>query len=178
VTWLTEDITYVLVIGALVLAALAVVFMKTGRASVLVGIAGVALLMVACALVEHFVVTQREQVDATLEEVRQAFVAGDQAAVMRHIAPGAAGLRRRATWVLDTVDVVEAKITDGPRIEINELTSPPSAVAELIAVARGRLKVGSTPRDQYAARFTVTLSYEDERWRIENVEEDMPFGRQ
>ena len=175
-SWLTEDPTLVLVIGALALSALIVALLKTGRAVLVLAILGVVLVVGACVLLEFLVVTERERVEATVYGVAAAMQDNDTNRVLSYISTRAGNVREQAQWVLRMFEVEEAKITDGPFIVINELTSPPSATVELMAVARGKLRTGSLGHKQFPSRFVVTLGLENDQWRIEHVEQQQPFG--
>jgi hypothetical protein len=123
------------------------------------------------------IVTEREEVEQTIEQVRRAFLANDANKVLAHISTESDQVRRRVVWALRTTELLEARITDGPHIEVNNFTTPPSATAELIAVAKGRLRSGTSIYDQYAARFLLRLTKRSGRWLIEDMDEEPPLGR-
>ncbi|NIP84511.1 MAG: hypothetical protein GTO03_02715, partial [Planctomycetales bacterium] len=115
-SWFTEDPTLLLVIGGLLIAALVVACAKTGRVVMIVWAVPVAAVVGGGVLIEHLVVTPREEVEGTIESARQAFVANDQEAVLRYISPSPAAdpIRRRIRWALQMAEIREARITDGP----------------------------------------------------------------
>jgi len=176
-SWLTEDPTLLLVIGALVIAALAVALVKTGRVVMIAWMLAVAAVVGVGVLTERLIVTEREEVGQTIEQVRRAFLANDANEVLAHVSTESNQVRRQVDWALRAAELLEVRITDGPHIEVNNFTTPPSATAELIAVAKVRLHSGTSIYDQYAARFFLRLTKRSDRWLIEEVEKELPLGR-
>ncbi|NIL97357.1 MAG: hypothetical protein GTO53_13600 [Planctomycetales bacterium] len=176
-SWFTEDPTLLLVIGTLVIASLAVALAKTGRVVMIAWALAVALIMAAGLVAERLIVTEREEVEQTIEQVRRAFLDNDADKVLTHISPNSEPLKRWAVRTLQTAHVLEARITDGPHIEVNNFTVPPSATAELIAVAKGRAHGGNNIYDQYTARFFLRLIKQGDRWLVEQANPEPPLGR-
>ncbi|HUS38107.1 MAG: hypothetical protein WBF93_02310 [Pirellulales bacterium] len=174
-SWLTEDPTLLLVIGGLVLAMLAVAFVKTGRVVVLLWALLVAAMVGVGALIEQVIVTPREEVEQTIEAVRLAFLANSEADVLAHISSDAGGLQQQVGWAFRTIEVTEAKITDGPKIDVNPYNPPPSATAELIGSVKGRVRNDSVEH-RIINKFIVRFSKRGDRWLIDEVKHELPFG--
>ena len=67
--------------------------------------------------------------------------------------------------VLDRVDVKEAHISS-LEINVNRLTSPPSAEAKFLAVGQGKDRKGEWPYKSFARHVTLTLRLEGGRWLV------------
>ncbi|MCE9546009.1 MAG: hypothetical protein K8T25_10880 [Planctomycetia bacterium] len=171
ISWFTENPTPILCIGGLVLLILAGATYVTGRGVMLAFMIPVVLVMGSSVLIDFLVVTEREQVIATIHDGAKAFEANDIGRVERCLSATApAMLRVQATEILHLVDVQQVKITSGPEIKINRLTSPPTAVAEMIVVAQGKLRVGETIYSKIPRRIVVRLRWEGDRWLVYEAE--------
>ena len=73
---------------------LVIALLSTGRALLLAAIAGVAVLGGVLLVAERMIVTETEQVEATLDELSAALVSNDLPAVLRFIAPAATEVAR------------------------------------------------------------------------------------
>jgi hypothetical protein len=171
---LLESAMPVLFGGVVVEAILAVVFFNDRRVIWLLPMIGVALLILLGIVVERVVVTPREEVEATIDEVADSLAANDIQRALGHISPTATQTRSRAEWGLDRFEVSKTKIT-GLTININELTSPPTATAEFkgfITIARD--KKGEIPSRTYVVAFTAEFERHGDRWLIAEHTEDTP----
>lgn len=174
-TWLTEDVTTLLVVLGIVELALALALYQSGRGVILIAMAGVLLLAGAAFATERLVVTERERVESALMGVVEAVQDNDLDAVLSYIGPQALEVRTLAQANLKLVKIQEAKITDAPQILINELTNPPTATASFMGRVQGQLKMGSQYGDTYIARFEVTMRRYDGQWKIVAVETESPL---
>src|SRR4051794_28177196 len=109
---LVEDPNWILASGIVLEAILAVVLVRTGRAAVVVAMIGVFALVLLGVAVERAIVTEREEVEQTLDSVADALLAGDVPGVVAHIDPQAASLRAEASSQLPQVKVNEVRIRD------------------------------------------------------------------
>jgi hypothetical protein len=87
--WLFEDPWLIGGLGAAAEALLAVALWRTRRGAVLAAMGAVPLLTGAALLVERWVVTDREAVEATLRTAADAVRAGDERRVLQFLAPEA-----------------------------------------------------------------------------------------
>jgi hypothetical protein len=161
--WLVEDPLMILIVGAAVEAVLLIALVNTGRGELLYAMIAVGVVVAALLMVERLVVTDRERVQQTLHSAAKALETNDVEAVIAHIAPDAAPMRHQVRAILPLVEVREARIS-GLKITFNELTIPPTATAEFVGRVNARWLHGTAPRDQYLARFTVTLEPVGDRW--------------
>lgn len=176
-TWLTEDVTTLLVIIGLLELALAAALYQSGRGPILWAMGGLLLLAGAAFLIERVVVTERERVESALFGAVAAVENNDLDAVLGYIGSQALEVRTMAQSRMKLVEIEEAKITDRPKIIINELTSPPTATASFTGRIRGQLKMGTQYGDTFIARFDVTLREYEGEWKIVSVETDSPMPR-
>lgn len=168
---------YVILIGGLLLVALFVVLLvQSGRGEFLyaaLGVAGLCLLLLA---VEWFVVTEREEVEQTLDSLAAALETNQVPQVLEFLAPDAPRIRSDAEQRLPAVEVQDANIGSDLTIVINELTSPPSAQATFTGRIHVKDKTGTFPYENFVRRFTVQLRKENGRWLLYDYEENTPKG--
>src|SRR4051812_44542548 len=123
-----EDPTWILAAGIAIEAILAVILARTGRVAVIALMVGAFVLMLAGLGIERAIVTEREEVEQTLDEIADALLAGDVAGVVRFLAPEASNLRAEAASQLPQVKVNEAKIRD-LKVSFNHHANPETATA-------------------------------------------------
>jgi hypothetical protein len=158
-TTLLENPWPVIVLGILVEAVLGVVLLRTGRGVWLWPMVGVLLLAVAGVGLEWLVVTDAEEVEATL----LAESAGESQALLR--------------WAINRVDFTDVKITH-LEVDVNYYGSPPRAEARLNAFVRFRDRTGQIPYENRPVAFTIELCRQSDRWLITGHQwHDDPRGR-
>ncbi|NLE37908.1 MAG: hypothetical protein GX621_07775 [Pirellulaceae bacterium] len=110
--------------------------------------------------------TPREQVEAELDALAAAIAANDADAVRGHLSPAAdRRTRDRAEWALANFTFSEAKVSR-LEIEVNELTSPPSAKARFTGRIRASDRSGLISDAPGVRDFTVDFRREGDRWLI------------
>ncbi|MCR4412698.1 MAG: nuclear transport factor 2 family protein [Thermoguttaceae bacterium] len=168
-TTLVETPVPVLVLGILAAAAFGWLYMTMRRPGYLLGLGAVLLVVVVGVLVEWLVVTDREQVEATLDAAVAALEANDIDRVESLLSEG--GLRRlrpRIRAYSGMVEFDEVRIRN-VEVYINDLTAPPSAEVTLDGTAHFRHRFEGFPYNVYSARFRVELVKEPRGWRVEDV---------
>lgn len=169
-TWFTEDCTPLLAGAAIGEALLAVALYRTGRAALALPMVLLALLAAGLWLAERSLVTEREQVEATLYGVEAAIGANDAPGVLQFIDPQAAAMRAAAEQALGLAEVLSCQITD-VQIHVNELTSPPTARAEIIGTFTVKLRrAEAIPYDRVVRRFAIDLRKSGEQWLMQRYE--------
>ena len=165
---LLESPLPVIVLGIVVEAILGVVYLNNRRASLIAAMVGVLVVVAAGVLVERWVMTDREQIEATLEGAAEALGANDLDQVLLFIDPEAdktIGIAR-ANMLLVTIH--SAKV-NGLEIEINRFTSPPMAQTRFVGLVDFE---GSPGVNQFVSRgrlvlkFEVEMVFKDGRWLI------------
>lgn len=165
----------ILFLGLLVEGLLGVALVHTRRGRLLIPMVLMALLTLGGIVVERLVVTERERVEMTLDGAVAALNRNDLAGVLKYLIPEAQQTRERAQWAMERVEFTSVSI-HGVDIQINRLTSPPTAEARFQGVAYYRDRQGQFPYEHYAAKFIVQLRQEGDQWRITDHVEHDPQG--
>ena len=130
---LFEDPLPAIFVGVIVESILIALFFATQKRLWIIPIAGVLLLLFALVLVERLVITEREEVENTIDEIAAAILANDVEAVLSHLSDSNRKSRARARWAMDRVEVHGVKLS-GLEITVNSLTSPPSAKRSMFGI--------------------------------------------
>lgn len=175
-TTLVEDPTPIIFFGVLVEAVLAVVLFRTGRGVLLWAIIGVLVLVLAGVWLEWLVVTEVERVEAVIEGARAALAANDEKGVMKHIHRSAREIRNLVSSGFRQVHFTDAKITN-LKIKINNMTSPPTATADVTGIAWFEALRSDIPRNKHLLSAAVELRLFPEGWLITDYKlKDDPLG--
>jgi hypothetical protein len=170
VTTLIESPVPVLLAGIVAAAILAILFFNSGRGRYLLFIGGVVLLTIAGLAIEHFVVTEREEVESSLYGLADAMEANNKNAAVGFISPSAAAIKTQADLAFARFEVLQASISN-LEITINDLTSPPSAEARFNSLIRVRDRKGEMPYGGEPFYFIVKFRKESDRWLITDHKE-------
>ncbi len=175
--FLVESPWPVLFAGIVVEAALAIALLRTGQGKLLWWMLVAGVLTLAGFGVERLVVTDRESVADTLDAAAEAVEENDIDRLLGCISPSAKEPRNTSRWVLERFEVEWALIRN-LEIDINRLTSPPTAKAHFKAVGHGRDRMGQVPHRTYSKRVVVKLRREGDRWLVTGYEiEDVTSRR-
>lgn len=167
-SWLLEDVRPLLLAGLLVEGLLVTFFVRTGRMATFIPIVAVLAIMGIALVVEHFVVTDKEQIAATLDQVAMALKQNDGQAVLRHIDPRAVEMRRRVDSAIGLVVIREAQYRD--LTVTSQPGSPPTATAEFIGHVAFTDPKQRAPYERYMRRFRVSFRNEGARWVMTDYE--------
>jgi len=164
----------VILMGIVAEAVLAVVLVTTRRGLLLGAMGGVLVVVLLGVALEILVVTEREQVERTLDGIIASLNANDLNRLLEdYVAPDARTTRARAAWALNRVEIQQAKYHN-LRVTINRLTSPPTALAEFYGVVFYRDRKGEIPHEYYSAQFAAEFELRDGRWMVtDHVEYDV-----
>jgi len=175
-TTLFESPWPVIFCGVVAEAILGAVFLGSRRVIFLLPMAIVLVLVLSGVALERMVVTQREEVEATLDGLAAALEANDVEGALGYLSPSAGATRGRAQWALDRFKVTKAKIS-GLEITVNKLTNPPSATAAFTGSLGLFDRRGEVPTSSYPISFTAEFRKEGDRWLVTKHTEDVPsFG--
>jgi len=170
VTWLYEDPITILVVGAVLCAVLAVVFSQVSRLAMVAAVLVALLATGGMLLIERRVVTDMEKVENTLYGAAEALENEDLPRLITYIAPRSKHLVTRADLQVSRWDIREVKIAN-LKIEINRLTTPPSARAEFLGRAEVVNVFGGGDRFNYVGRIELTFRREKDRYFIDGYKE-------
>ena len=159
----------ILFVGIAVEAVLAFLLLQTGRGKFLIAMIAVAALVGVGLIVEHFVITDRKAVMQTLDAGVAAARNNDLGGVLDCISPSAQEPRNYVRLVLGRFEVREGHISD-VKIDVNRLTSSPTAEASFLAVGKGRDRKGEMLYEGFVQRVTVKLRLEGGRWLVTGCE--------
>ncbi|REJ67489.1 MAG: hypothetical protein DWQ31_11170 [Planctomycetota bacterium] len=177
--WLIEDPTALILLVVFVQLILLVVFFRTGRVVMLGWIGALLVLLGLVFLVDYLVVTDREAVALVLDEMVAAAEANDDARLLATISPRADGLDEDARGLLARVEIDWLQIIVGPKVIVNELTSPASATAEFTIQGEGRLNAGAVGgmRGRHVQPFVIHFERDGDRWLATRSEPRWPYSR-
>ncbi|MBN1910681.1 MAG: hypothetical protein JW818_13125 [Pirellulales bacterium] len=170
-TTLLENPIPILVAGVVVEIILAIPFFTTRRAKWLFWMGGVLVLTLLLLLVEHLVVTPREEVETTLNDLATAIewktddLDAKKQKILGFLAPSAKKLRRNAEYNLGQYTITGAWMRD-LEVSVNDLTSPPTAKVEFIGMITGSTKSGEFPFNSVPVRFKAELHKINGRWLV------------
>jgi len=165
-SWLYETAWPGLFVCLLAEVVLGIMLLRTGRGQLLFAMLAVAVLGIVLICIEHFVVTEREEVENTLDDLAAALRANSAQQVVGFISPSNQGLRSFATQQLKRVKISFAKVTGDLTIDVSHRQEPPTAKANFIARIEGQELRGHAPRGAFVNRFDVQFRKEGGRWLI------------
>ncbi len=176
-TWIVESPWPALTVGIVLVVALAIVLVRTGRAAALVAMGCVLALTIGFVILERAVVTEVESVEDALEAVAAALESNDPPTVLALLSP-ASPRRREVESVMSRLRIREANVGGDLEIRTNALTSPPSASAYFTGRIDAQDNRGEVPYDQLVRKFKVTLHHDGDRWLLfDFAMEDPTSGR-
>ena len=160
-----ESPTPAILIGLGLGSVLVIVFLQTRRVAALGGIVLVVLLTIAAVVVERVVVTEREEIEATIYGIAAAAEANDIPGVLAYLAPEAKYIRGLVNRHMPNSVVEKARILSRLTITIDNDAWPPTASAEFIGFVSGkwgRDRINAMQRANIEATFEKT----GDRWII------------
>lgn len=164
-SYLFESPFLILTIGVLLIAASGYLFVNTRQKGALIGLVVVIALTALALLVEHLVVTPREQVEASLEGLASELEANNLEGTLRYLDPSAKESRDRARWAMSRFRVTKAKVAN-LQVTVNEMMSPPLAEVKFTGVIGVVDKKGSYTAQSIPVKFTATLRQHGDRWVV------------
>src|SRR3954447_23956551 len=170
-TYLVENPWPGLVLAALIELALGILLVRAGRAWVIAAMAGVLIAAVALVIIERLVVTDKEEIENSLETVASALEAHDVPRVLATLAPE---FPRRAEVerVLARFEVSQARVGSDLEVRFNPLTNPPSATAYFTGHLEGKDLRGQLPYEHLIRKFKIVFRRDGDRWVIADYSND------
>ncbi|MCE9552800.1 MAG: hypothetical protein K8T91_05415 [Planctomycetes bacterium] len=165
--WFTDDPTPILIGGGLALAILAAIVYFTGRAAWMFGMGIVVAIMGLALLTDFLIVTDRELINEVIAEGATALKSNQLDNVMRLVSPSANELQRLARDTMQSVKFKDVRVTTTPKIVVNQLTTPKTAIARFAAVA----DVGTTSGTfKVPRRVEVHFEWQKDRWLVSHAD--------
>ena len=175
--WLFEQPLIIVVLGMLLILALGAAWSASGRKELLWGLGAALALLIAGLITERMVVTDREAIDATLEQIARDVKGNNRRALMRHIYSGAPKLKQKAEAELPNYEFTECRITRIFSRDIDRLAEPRSAIVEFNIVAGGNFTYeGISFSDSNIPRWVKLhlVREKDGRWTVQEYIHDDP----
>lgn len=170
-TFFTENPMQPVTAGIVLAAVLVFVLMKTGRREALWALVATAAATIALVTMNILIVTPKEEVTATLEEIRLLVEADDRPALIDRIDRSAVKLRNQAQNDLAQLTVTGAKINDLKVLISSDATS---AKAEFVGVIDFKDGGGRLPYTHIVLQFTVEMRKIDGRWLVTKADYAAP----
>ena len=175
--WLFEQPLIIVVLGMLLILGLGAAWSASGRKELLVGMVAALALLIGGLVVERMVVTDREAIDATLEQIARDVQSNNRRALLRHIYSGAPELKQKAEAELPNYEFTECRITKIFSRDIDRLAEPRSAIVEFNVLVSGNFRYeGMSFSDSNIPRWVKLhlVREKDGRWTVQEYEHDTP----
>jgi hypothetical protein len=174
--WLFEQPLVIVIVGVLLILGLGAAWSSTGRRELLyaVGVAG--MLMIAGLIVERFTVTDREAIEATLQEIARDVQSNNHRAVLSHVYSGAPELKQKAEAELPNYRFTECRVTKIHTVDVDDSAEPRSAIIEFNVIASGSFKAEGFDVTDTVPRWVRLhmVREKDGAWSVQNYEHDSP----
>jgi hypothetical protein len=128
-TWLWEEPVYIAILGGVTVAFLAFGFMQTRSRALLTATLVAAALTGVLLLVERWVETERERIDATLRRIALDVERNDLDAILSHVYSEADWTRDQARAEFPKYEFTRVDIKRNLEVEVDDSVQPPRAVA-------------------------------------------------
>lgn len=167
-TNLLEDPTPIILAGIAIEAVLGIALVVTRRGVLLLAMSGAAVLCLIGVVIERVVVTDREQIAATIEAGRLAVEGNDARATLDLIDPAAVELRGDVERAFAEARFTEIKVR-ALKIRVTPEAQPPEGQADFTAVAAFDTRRGTMPYRNIVVTVSVALKRRGDRWLVTEV---------
>lgn len=174
--WLAENTLAIWALGAVALTLALVVYFQTGTRNSQYTVATVVLVTAALLMTESMLETPREAVARTLDEITAAVRANDVPAVLQHIAPTAAELRKEIESAMPLATIERAAIIGTPQIVVGAGDDPTTATVKCRVFVHGTLRNGGM-KGGNMANCNVDMIREGDRWLVSGYTADQDWRR-
>jgi hypothetical protein len=174
--WLFEQPLIIVVLGVGLIFGLGAAWSATGRKELLYGVACALALLIAGLVTERLVITDREAIRATLQEIARDVKNNDRRAVVSHLHPSAPELKQKAEGELPNYKFSECRVTKVNLIDVDSLAEPRSAIVEFNVLAAGTFRYEGLEVTDTVPRWVQLhmLREADGRWTVVSYEHDSP----
>jgi hypothetical protein len=132
-TTLFENPIPILVAGGLAVTIAIIVYVSTRSGAAFAAVVAAIALTLALLAVEHFVVTEREQVEDAVADVIAAVKANDMQGVLDHTDPAAAKVRAEVQSLMPEIKVNTASSSGRTDVTLDEGAQPLTATTRIVA---------------------------------------------
>jgi hypothetical protein len=175
--WLFEQPLIIVVLGLLLILGLGAAWSATGRKELLLAMGAALAVLIGGLVMERLIITDREAIDATLEQIASDVQSNNRSALLRHIYSGAPRLKQKAEAELPNYEFTECRITKIFTRDIDTLAEPRSAIVEFNILASGNFTYeGVSFSDTNIPRWVKLhlVREKDGRWTVQEYEHDVP----
>ena len=164
--WLDQNAIWLVLACVVAAAILAGGWLQTGRRVLVLAAALPILLALALLIVQQLVVTDREQVEATLHEIAGHVRRNDLDAVLRHVDPQSPRVADQARSEFPRYEFDEVTIKRNLEVTVDRRQQPPKAVAEFNVTVLVSEKAGAFQKQRVPRFAVVTFLLRDGKWRV------------
>ena len=167
-TWITENPIPLFILGLIAQIILGIALWQTGRGWIVWVMIALALVSIGLIGAEIVLISPKEEVTDTLDELAAALETNDHSKVLAFIAPEASAMRADAARRLKEVKISEATVTGNLQIKFDPPPDPskPIATATFIGRFKAKLLKETTPYDNALLRFKVHFRKENGKWLV------------
>jgi len=174
-SWLFESPIIIVALGVAIVFAIGAAWTATGRQELLYALAAAIVLLFAGLITERLVVTDREQIRATLAEIARDVKKNDHRRIISHIHSSATAIKQKAQAEMPKYTFTDFRITKINSLDVDRSAAPASAVVELNVVGGGSFHEHGIEMDHVARWVKLHLLQEtDGRWTVVDYEHDDP----
>jgi len=170
-TYLFENPWPGLALAVLVELALCILLVRGGRAWIIVAMVGVLFAAIALVVIERLVVTDKEEIEKSLDTIAGALEAHDAPAVLATLAPEFPR-RTEVEQALARFQVSQASVGRDVEVRFNPLMNPPTATAYFTGHLEGKDLRGQLPYEHLIRKFKVVFRRDGDRWVIADYSDD------
>jgi hypothetical protein len=168
---LFEQPLVLIAIGAAVLLVMFGILQQTGKRWVFYAMIAVVVLFAGLLVLERQIVTPAESVRSTIYAIAADAQRNDIAAVVERISRRAPETKTEVEARLRVVRLEEIKIKQIDNLVVRLNDNPPSASARVQALAVGRDRLETQPRQRVPRAFQVKFVLEDNVWKVRSYED-------
>jgi hypothetical protein len=165
--WLFENPIAIWCGGAVLTALAIIVYLQLRTKGSLVAILGIVLATATLLVFERLIVTPREQVQQTLNDLATRIAVNDLPGVITFIEPGSMAVRADAESLMPLVTVHRASILGTPEIAVDMASSPPTATVDCQGLVDVTVKQNGI-EGPYMDRVQIHFVREGECWLIDS----------
>jgi hypothetical protein len=167
----------VVILGVVLGLGVGLAWTSTGRREWLFALGAVAVLTIAGLIVERAVVTDKEAITATLNEIARDVKSNNVRALLKHIASKATEVQQQAETEMPRYKFDECRVTRVHNIDIDVSSEPRSAIVEFNVIAAGSFSEGGFVLSGEQIYRWVKLQMvreSDGRWKVQSYEHAEP----
>jgi hypothetical protein len=176
--WILEQPVAVVILGIILGLGTGIAWTSTGRKEWLIGLAAIIAFTIVGLVVERLVVTDREAIEATLQEIARDVQSNNLQAVLRHVSTGNSELIRQASAEMPNYRFDECRVTKVQEIDIDSSAEPRSALVEFNVVASGSFRQGGVELSDQGIPRRILLQMvreKDGQWKVQRYAHGSPL---